>query len=195
MVADTLVARAPRDTDQNAVAPTLAATTLAVDTLAGTAVAYGETLGVMTRGTAPAFFDVTDLVAGVVKRSGVWQGQLVAATAHTTLALILQENEPLLLADLADRLRRFAPESDLYRHNDMDIRTINVCGPEERENAHSHCQHALLGATVTLPICRGAPVLGCWQRFLLVELDHPRPRELTVMVSGVRPTTPAPEAR
>src|SRR5438034_236052 len=30
-------------------------------------------------------------------------------------------------------------------------------------------------------------VLGRWQRLLLVELDHPRPRELTVQVTGIAP--------
>jgi thiamine phosphate synthase YjbQ (UPF0047 family) len=31
-------------------------------------------------------------------------------------------------------------------------------------------------------------VLGRWQRLLLVELDHPRPREMMVQVTGVVPT-------
>ena len=140
-----------------------------------------------TRGVAPAFFDVTDLVRGVVQRSGVRQGQLLAASAHTTCALIVQENEPLLLADLCDRLRRFASVDEAYRHNELDVRTINVCGPDECANGHSHCQHALLGACVALPVAEGDVVLGRWQRVLLVELDHPRPRELTVQVTGIVP--------
>jgi secondary thiamine-phosphate synthase enzyme len=131
--------------------------------------------------------DCTDLARDVVARSGVRQGHLLAATAHTTCGLIVQENEPLLLADLCDRLRRFAAPDELYRHNEMDVRLINVCGPEECANGHSHCQHALLGSGAVLPVRDGEIVLGRWQRLLLVELDHPRPREFTVQVTGVAP--------
>jgi secondary thiamine-phosphate synthase enzyme len=146
-----------------------------------------ERYAVRTRGVAPAFFDVTDLVRGV-QRSGIQHGQLLAATAHTTCALIVQENEPLLLADLAERLSRFASIDEAYRHNEMDRRTVNVCGPEECANGHSHCQHAVLGASIGLPVRDRDLVLGRWQRLLLVELDHPRSRELTVQVTGVAPT-------
>ncbi len=187
MSLDTLVIRAPHDVDPDVIAPPLAAEPIARHATTGRAVSYSESFACRTRGVAPSFFDVTDLVRGVVQRSGVHQGQLLALTAHTTCALIVQENEPLLLADLADRLRRFASDEEVYRHNEMDIRTINVCGPEECANGHSHCQHALLGAGVSMLVRDRDMVLGRWQRLLLVELDHPRPRELTVQVTGIVP--------
>jgi thiamine phosphate synthase YjbQ (UPF0047 family) len=62
---------------------------------------------------------------------------------------------------------------------------VNVCGIDECANGHSHCQHALLGAEVLLLVHDGDIVLGRWQRLLLVELDHPRPREFTVQVTGI----------
>jgi len=176
------------DVDPDVVAPALDATPVASHALTGVAVSYSERFAVRTRGIAPAFFDVTDLVCGVVARSGVRDGHLLVNTAHTTCALIVQENEPLLLADLADRLRRFASDEESYRHNRMDIRTVNMCGLDECANGHSHCQHAILGAGVALPVHAGAAVLGRWQRVLLVELDHPRPREFTVQVTGVAPS-------
>jgi thiamine phosphate synthase YjbQ (UPF0047 family) len=46
----------------------------------------------------------------------------------------------------------------------------------------------VLGASIGLPVRDRDLVLGRWQRLLLVELDHPRPRELTVQVTGVAPT-------
>lgn len=187
MSIDTLIIRAPHDIDPNIIAPALDLQPLAAHAVTGTAIAYSEDFAFRTRGVAPAFFDVTDMVCGVVQRSGVHEGQVLASTAHTTCALIVQENEPLLLADLADHLCRFASIDEAYRHNEMDIRTINVCGPDECANGHSHCQHALLGVSVTLPVHGGDVVLGRWQRLLLVELDHPRPRELTVQVTGIMP--------
>jgi secondary thiamine-phosphate synthase enzyme len=187
MAVDALTVRAPRDVDPAVLAPTLDAVPVSTHAITGLAVSHSERFAVRTRGVAPAFFDVTDLVRGVVQRSGVRQGQLLAASAHTTCALIVQENEPLLLADLCDRLRRFASIDEAYRHNELDVRTVNVCGPDECANGHSHCQHALLGACVALPVAEGDVVLGRWQRLLLVELDHPRPRELTVQVTGIAP--------
>ena len=193
MAIDALTVRAPHDVDPAALAPALDAVPVSTQAMAGLAVSHSERFAVLTRGVAPAFFDITDLVRGVVQRSGVCQGQLLAASAHTTCALIVQENEPLLLADLCDRLRRFASVDEAYRHNEMDVRTINVCGPDECANGHSHCQHALLGACVALPVAEGDVVLGRWQRVLLVELDHPRPRELTVQVTGIAPANTGDE--
>jgi secondary thiamine-phosphate synthase enzyme len=173
------------DVDPHAIAPSLGATALGSRARCGPSLAYGEEFVAHTEGPAPRFFDVTELVGEVVQRSGVEQGQLVATTAHTTCALIVQENEPLLLADLAERLCRFASADDSYLHNRLDLRVVNVLGPDERANGHSHCQHALLGAGVALPVVDGRVVLGRWQRILLVELDGPRPRRLTVQVTGV----------
>jgi len=196
MSMDTLMTRAPRDVDPDTLAPALQALQVSAHSASGTAVSYGEDFTFHTRGMAPAFFDVTDLVCDVVARSAIGYGQVLVTTAHTTCALIVQENEPLLLADLADRLRRFAAEDELYRHNEMDVRTVNVCGIDECANGHSHCQHALLGVGVSLPVREGALVLGRWQRLLLVELDHPRPRALSVQVTGVAPdATPVTSTR
>ena len=116
MAVDIMINRTLQDVDPDVVAPALDAAPIATRRMAGVAVSYDEGFAVRTRGVAPAFFDATDLVRGVVARSGVHGGQVLAATAHTTCALIVQENEPLLLADLVDRLNRFAAEGERYRH-------------------------------------------------------------------------------
>ncbi len=186
MTIEALFTRAPRDVDPGLVAPRADVRRLAATRLAGgRPVAYCEDFAFHTTGRAPAFFDITDTMCEVVRRSDVAHGHVLASTAHTTCALLVQENEPLLLADLADRLRRFAHPDEPYRHNDMEVRQINVCGPDECANGHSHCQHTLLGASVVLPIFDGVPRLGRWQRLLLVELDHPRPRQLSIQVVGL----------
>lgn len=185
MAVETSIIHAPRDTNPDVAAPSITLAPLSVASMTGTASAYSERFGLRTRGEAPAFFDVTDIVEASVRRSDINQGSVLVVSAHTTCAMIVQENEPLLLADLAERLKRFAHEDEPYRHNDMDIRTINVCGIDECANGHSHCQHAILGVSVHLPVLNRAMVLGRWQRILLVELDHPRQREFTVDVTGI----------
>ena len=175
-----------RQVDARAVAPSLVATNLQTTTVQGTSVACCDTFVAHTAGPGPAFYDMTDLVCTAVRRSGVQGGQAVVTTAHTTCALIVQENEPLLLADIADRLCRFASADEAYLHNRFDIRVVNLDGPNERANGHSHCQHALLGASVALPIADGHVLLGQWQRVLLVDLDPPRTRQITIQITGAR---------
>jgi secondary thiamine-phosphate synthase enzyme len=174
-----------REVDARTVAPSLGVVQLQSRVLRGTGVAVCQTFLAETAGPSPKFYDVTDLVCDAVRDARIRGGQVVATTAHTTCALIVQENEPLLLADLAERLCRFASAEEPYLHNRFDIRVVNLDGPNERANGHSHCQHALLGASVALPIVDGQVLLGQWQRVLLVELDGPRTRQITVQITGV----------
>src|SRR5690242_18713691 len=129
----------------------------------GTFAVHGESFALRTEDATPAFFDLTELACAVVDRCGITHGTLTASTRHTTCAMVVQENEPLLLDDMADRLRRYASADEVYRHNDFDIRTVNMC-EGECANGHAHCQHLLLGASVTLPVQDGELLLGLWQR-------------------------------
>ena len=132
----------------------------------------------------PSFRDITDDVRQIVRASGVAFGQVSVFSQHTTAAIILQEHEPLLLDDLCDRLREWAPADHYYRHNDFDIRTVNM-HENEPENGHSHCQHILLGTSETIPVLNGALHIGEFQSIFLVELDEARDRCVSVTVLGV----------
>jgi secondary thiamine-phosphate synthase enzyme len=132
---------------------------------------------------APEFIDITGEVTGAVEASGVREGAVTVFSRHTTAAVKINENEPLLLEDMARFLEQVAPRAADYRHNDFVIRTVNMT-EDECPNGHSHCQHLLLSASETIPICGGAPLLGRWQRVFLIELDRPRPREVVIQVQG-----------
>jgi secondary thiamine-phosphate synthase enzyme len=129
------------------------------------------------------FIDITERVAERVRRSGVQHGIVSIQTRHTTTAVIVNENEPLLLEDMKDLLERLAPRGGHYRHHDFESRQVP---PEESPNGHSHCQAMLLGASESLSIVAGQIQLGTWQRIFLVELDGPRPRTVSVTVLGAR---------
>lgn len=126
--------------------------------------------------------EVTAIVAERVRRSGVWLGTASVQSRHTTAGLFVNEDEPLLRQDLEAFLRRLAPPG-LYRHDDLAARQ----GPlplDERANGHAHVQALLLPTCVGLNVVEGALDLGRWQSVFLAELDGPRRRELSIVVSG-----------
>ncbi|MBI4311096.1 MAG: YjbQ family protein [Chloroflexi bacterium] len=133
---------------------------------------------------APEFIDITKQVEQYVAGSGVQAGIVVVFSKHTTAAIRVNENEPLLLHDLEEYLERLAPREGAYQHNDFTIRTVNM-NDDECPNGHAHCQHLLLGTSETIPIISGRMQLGRWQSIFVIELDHPRQREVLVQVMGM----------
>lgn len=138
-------------------------------------------------GEVPHFIDLTEEVNELVKRSGIHSGQVHVFSKHTTAAIVVNEHEPMLIADIGDVLARLVPATAYYRHDDLRIRTLNLpAGSENQANGHAHCQHLLLGGSGHLPILDGRLNVGPWQRIFLVELDSPRTREVMVQISGVQ---------
>jgi len=143
---------------------------------------WAETLAFHTT-AAREFIDVTDQVAGVLRRSQVTQGWVSVFSKHTTAAVVLNENEPLLLQDMGAMLERLSATAGLYQHNDLSRRTGEIAA-DECANGHAHCQHLLIGGSENIPVGDGRLDLGHWQRIFLLELDRPRDRQLVVQVFG-----------
>ena len=129
------------------------------------------------------FIDITQRVQECVAKTKVKHGFAVVYSKHTTAAVKINENEPLLLQDMEQFLERIAPRNGKYRHNDFSIRTVNM-NEDECPNGHAHCQQLLLGTSETIPIVEGIMQFGRWQSIFLIELDHPREREVVVQVIG-----------
>jgi len=128
------------------------------------------------------FIDITGDVSDLVWRSGVRNGIVHVHSWHTTAAIRVNENEPLLMDDFRRMLDRLAPPGG-YEHDDME-RRVGV-PPDEPRNGHSHCQHLLLSSSESLPVQERQLLLGPWQRVFLIELDSPRQRQVTVQVAGM----------
>ena len=126
---------------------------------------------------APEFIDITDQIIDFVRQSGVHNGFVIVFSKHTTAAITIQENEPLLLEDMADMLQRIAPPNANYRHNDFSVRTVHM-HEDECPNGHSHCQHLLLGSSENIPIIDSQLSLGEFQRIFMVELDATKANQL-----------------
>jgi secondary thiamine-phosphate synthase enzyme len=128
------------------------------------------------------FIDLTEEIKLIVERAGVHNGWVNIQTRHTTTAVIVNENEPLLQEDLKQLLERVAPRTGEYQHNDFS-RRVDI-PPDEPANGHSHCKALFLPMSACLNIADSQIQLGRWQRIFLLELDESRERQVSVMVMG-----------
>ena len=139
--------------------------------------------------SSPEFIDITDEVNGFLKDSGISGGMLLVFSRHTTSAIVIQENEPLLIEDFKALLENTASKDASYKHNDFDVRTVHM-HENECPNGHSHCQHLVLGSSEMVPVIDGEMPLGEWQRIFMVELDGMKgemvgSRDVVVQIMGL----------
>jgi secondary thiamine-phosphate synthase enzyme len=141
---------------------------------------HQETIVVPTGGTGKsrgrgAFIDVTDAIAAIVSRSGAVRGVVTVFIQHTSASLVIQENaDPRVLDDLDQWMRKVAPESDLYSHDDE--------GPDDMPG---HLRAAITKTSETVPIVAGRLGLGTWQAIYLWEhRARPHQRRLVVTIMG-----------
>jgi len=130
------------------------------------------------------FIDLTDKIKKIIKASAIKNGVVNIQSLHTTMAVIVQEAEPLLLGDLKKTLEKVAPRTARYVHDNFAIRTVNM-NPNERKNGHSHCKCLFLTPNVLLNICEKKLQIGRWQSVFAVELDGKRERQVSVQILGV----------
>lgn len=128
------------------------------------------------------FLDVTDGVQEVVDRSGVREGQVLVYVPHTTMGVMVNHNEPMLLQDFMRVLYRIVPVDDQYSHDLFELRRESRS--DGRSNGHSHCKSMLVGNSVTLPVEKGKVMLTELQNIFAVEFDGSRTREVVVQVMG-----------
>jgi secondary thiamine-phosphate synthase enzyme len=154
---------------------------------AGGRIDFGVSVGrVRVASDAPvSVLDLTDRVEGFVRAARLRAGWVNVQTRHTTTGLCVNENEPLLVGDLLALLERLAPRGvGRYAHDDLDRRAF--VPPDERPNGHAHAKALLLRAAETLNVADGRLQLGRWQRVLLLDLDGPRERAVSLVAMGER---------
>ncbi|MDZ8051202.1 MAG: secondary thiamine-phosphate synthase enzyme YjbQ [Aulosira sp. ZfuVER01] len=125
--------------------------------------------------------NITPQIQDLINSTAIQNGQALVFSRHTTTALAINENEERLLEDVKVFLRKLAPESERYLHNDLHLRVV----PEDEPmNAHSHLMAMMLTTSEVIPIVDGKLALGTWQSVLFFELDGPRNRTVFVQISG-----------
>jgi secondary thiamine-phosphate synthase enzyme len=143
----------------------------------------GKTIEIKTKGELD-FIDITDRVKDFIKESKIKDGIINIQILHTSAALIVNENEPLLIEDFKENLEITASKDQKYEHDDLTKRTVNVC-PDECINGHSHCKAIHLLVNAILNIVNGELQMGQWQRVFLIELDRPKKRKVQFQAIGV----------
>jgi len=121
--------------------------------------------------------DITSKIRNFVNKKKVTEGQVSVTTKHTTTAIRVNENEPLLMKDIKKYIISLVPFEG-HQHDIIEKR--KNCPKDEPKNAHAHLKALLMGASETLPIKNGKLDLGKWQRVFFIELDGPRERAFAI---------------
>lgn len=129
------------------------------------------------------FFDVTEQVQKIVEESGVREGNVVVFAPHTTMGVVINHNEPMLIQDFMRVLYKLAPMDDRYSHDLFELRKTSKS--DGRSNGHSHCKSFLIGVSQTVPIEKGKLLLNFKQSIFAIEFDGARKRDVLVQVMGI----------
>jgi len=129
------------------------------------------------------FFDITERVQEIVDESGVREGNVVVFVPHTTMGVVINHNEPMLLQDFMRILYKLSPMDDRYSHDLFELRKASKS--DGRSNGHSHCKSFLIGVSQTIPIEKGKLLVAHNQSIFAVEFDGARKRDVIVQAMGI----------
>ena len=116
---------------------------------------------------AKQILDITDQVSNTLKKNKFRTGLCYLFVKHTTCALTTADLDPGTDLDYLDAFNQLVPKLE-YRH------------PHDPTHFGDHLLASLIGSSITLPVENNQLVLGTWQRAVLVELNGPRQRQLTI---------------
>ena len=121
----------------------------------------------VTTSKAKQILDITGEINRILTHKAWKNGIVVLFLTHTTAALTTADLDPGTDLDMLDAFEKIIPKLN-YRH------------PHNPAHVPSHILSSLIGASLTIPVEDGKLKLGTWQRIILVELDGPREREISV---------------
>ncbi|MBR1747031.1 MAG: secondary thiamine-phosphate synthase enzyme YjbQ [Clostridia bacterium] len=116
-----------------------------------------------------AFYNITAQVKQAISDSGVKEGICLVYCPHTTAAITINENADEYVAkDVIFAMKKVFPRFPEFRHDEG--------------NSDGHVKCSVLGASETLIVTDGKPILGRWQDVYFAEFDPPRSRNFFVKV-------------
>jgi secondary thiamine-phosphate synthase enzyme len=129
------------------------------------------------------FFDVTEKVQESIDASGIREGSVVVFAPHTTMGVVINHNEPMLMQDFMRILYKLVPMDDHYSHDLFELRKTSKS--DGRSNGHSHCKSFLIGVSQTIPIEKGKLLLTEKQSIFAIDFDGARKRDIIVQMMGI----------
>ncbi len=115
--------------------------------------------------------DITAEVTEAISESGVNEGICVVYCPHTTAAITINENaDPDVKSDFIAGFNKVFPDFETFRHAEG--------------NSDAHIKSSVVGASETIIVTAGRPLLGTWQGVYFCEFDGPRNRKFYVKVMG-----------
>jgi secondary thiamine-phosphate synthase enzyme len=134
--------------------------------------AYSETIKVKIK--SQEFCDITGKVEDIVRNAeaeeDIEDGICNVFAAGSTAAVIINENDPMLLEDFRRTLEKMSGSKEIYQHV---------------ENAYSHIRSMLTGSSQSIPVKDGKLMLGTWQNIMVVNFDaETREREVVITIVG-----------
>ena len=118
-------------------------------------------------------FEIVDITSQINELIDIEEGIISIFSRHSTSAIVVNENEKGLLADLEFMLNNVVSDKFSYQHDRID------------DNARSHLKSFLLSSSECLPIKNKKLDLGTWQSVFFIELDGPRSnRTVTLTMVG-----------
>jgi secondary thiamine-phosphate synthase enzyme len=114
-------------------------------------------------------YDITPQVREAIAKNGITDGIAVAYCPHTTAGITINENgDPDVKRDLLFGLDKTFPDRPEFRHFEG--------------NSAAHLKASAIGASETILIENGKPILGTWQSIYFCEFDPPRNRTFYVKI-------------
>lgn len=129
------------------------------------------------------FIDITDKVQEIIDSSGIREGQVVIYSPHTTMGIMINHNEPMLLQDFQKVFHRLVPVDNQYSHDLFELRRGKKA--DGRSNGQAHCKNILIGVSETVPVEKGKMLITEKQSIFAAEFDGSRKRDLVVQVIGM----------
>jgi secondary thiamine-phosphate synthase enzyme len=121
------------------------------------------------------FVNITETVAGILRKSGVREGFCLVNAMHITASVFINDAEDGLLHDYEVWLEKLAPHAPTsqYHHNRTG-----------EDNADAHLKRQVMGREVVVAITKGALDLGPWEQIFYGEFDGRRQKRVLVKVIG-----------
>jgi len=118
--------------------------------------------------------NITNLVRGVLKDSGIQEGLCLVNAMHITASVFINDDESGLHQDYKEWLEELAPHEPIsqYAHNGFE------------DNADAHLKRQIMGREVVVAITEGKLDFGPWEQIFYGEFDGQREKRVLVKFIG-----------